>query len=155
MATAKKSNTNKKTNTTTNNKGEQVKAMTYPQTLALVNALYHSKKTKAELCAMIDKLNPDNKGGMKPEAKAKWLEKAGQEHCSYGQCKMYAFTLLSKKAPYETISQIIDKLDKDNGYVRTPKEDKTEEAVTKVNEQAKKVAPKGNKKNKKQEQANA
>ena len=151
MAKANKTNTNKTNNT---NKEEQVKVMTYPQAIALTNALFHSNKTKAQLCAMIDKVVKED-NGMKPEAKAKWLEKAGQEHCSYGQCKMYAFTLLKRKARYDEVSAIIAKLDSDNGYVRTPKENKAETTVKESNEKAKEVAPKSKKTNKKQAQTNA
>lgn len=150
MAKANTTKTNKTNTTTKTAKGEKVQIMTYPQALALTNAIFHSNKTKAELSTMIDGLLPKgSKGGMKPEAKQAWLEKAGQEHCTYGQCKMFAFSLLQAKAPYDKVSALISDYDKTNGYTRTPKE-----AVAKGNETAKKNAPKG-KKEPKQAKANA
>ena len=100
--------------------------MTYPQAMALTNAIFHSNKTKADLSAMIDKVNQSKKGGMKEDKKQAWLEKAGQEHCTYGQCKMFAFTLLKNKAPYDKISKLISDYDKENGYERPSKEGKAE-----------------------------
>ena len=154
MAKAIKTNKTTKTNTTNKTNKAESKLMTYPQACALTNALFHSDKTKAQLCEMIDKVAEGNKNAMKPEAKAKWLEKAGQEHCSYGQCKMYAFTLLKRKADYNQVSAIIATLDSKNGYVRKPKET-TEKVVEKANEKAKEVAPKGKKPSAKKAQKQA
>ena len=120
-------NTTKKTNakkSATSTKKSEV--MTFPQARALTVALLHSKATKKDMSEKIDKLLHDlkqeQKRPMKEEAKAKWLEEHGEEPCSYEQCKFYAFTLLNAKVAYEEVSALIDKLDKDSGYVRQPKE---------------------------------
>ena len=131
-----KTNTTNKTNKATEAKKTASKSMTWPQYNALVNALFHSNKTKADLSNLIDKVVKDGKG-MAEDKKQAWLEKSGQEHCTYGQCKMYAYTLLKNKASYADVSAIIAKLDEANGYTRSPKE-----AVDKGNKEAKANAPK-------------
>lgn len=126
------SNTKKTTKANTTTKKEEPKVMTFMQAKALTNALFHSHQTKAKLSENIDKLPEKVRGkGMKPEAKAKWLEEHGQEEASYGQCKMFAYGLLNAKYPYEKASAMIADLDKKNGYVRTPKETKEAEKVVK------------------------
>ena len=114
--------------------------MTYPQVKALTNALFHSGKTKADLSRMIDKLNPEGKK-MNPEAKAKWLEEQGNEHCSYAQCKAYAMIAYHSKQPYATISAIISTLDEQSGYNRKTKAEAVVEEANKVASEAKPTKP--------------
>lgn len=146
-----KTNKTNKTNTNKNNKNNKVvapktaqavkaenapkvKSMTYPQAIALTNAIVHSNKTKADLSAMIDALiatlpeesKPQGRS-MSEDKKKAWLEKSGKEPCTYGQAKMFAFTLLKAKASYEQVSEMIDGYDKASGYVRKPKEEKKPE----------------------------
>ena len=136
--TAKKTaQTTEKTPKTAKTKvAKQAEPMSYGQVKALSAALFHSGKTKAQLCTAIDKLLEQleakpAKNAMKPEAKAKWLEEHGNEPCTWGQCMMYAMTLFNAKQPKAKVSEIIKMLDEESGYKPT-----TETATTETKAQA-------------------
>lgn len=127
----KNTKTTKKTNTA---KKADSNAMTYPQAVALTNALFHGKNTKKALSAMLDQL-PKGKDykPMAEDKKAKWLEEHGDEPATYGQCKAFAFGMLNSGATRDKASELIEALDKKSGYVRQPK---AEQAVKDANEHA-------------------